>query len=91
MSDQEPLARGLRRYVKLERTALSQPFKRIVLVPLRDFIAELAVGVLSLMAVDTHGDEVLCSVVPQPAAKFPVMDLQVSNGPAQLTSPSIPL
>ena len=47
--------------------------------------------VLSLMAVDAQSDEVLCGVVSQHAAKFPVMDLQVSNRSAQLTSPSISL
>ncbi len=28
----DPLLKGLRKYVKVERTALSQPFKRIVLI-----------------------------------------------------------
>jgi hypothetical protein len=45
--------------------------------------------VLSSMAVDAQGDEVLCRVVSQPAAKFPVMDLQVSRRPAPLTTPSV--
>jgi len=43
------------------------------------------------MAVDAQGDEVLCTVVPQPAAEFPVMDLQVSGRPAPLTTPSVSL
>jgi len=45
---------------------------------------------LSSMTVYAKGDEVLCRVVPQPAAKFPVMDLQVSQRPTYLASPSIP-
>ncbi len=46
---------------------------------------------LSTMAVDAQGDEVLRGVVSQHAAKFTVMDLQVSGRSAQLASPSIPL
>ena len=46
---------------------------------------------LSSMAVDAQGDEVLCRVVSQPAARFPVMDLQVSERPAQLRSPPVSL
>jgi hypothetical protein len=42
-------------------------------------LAAIAALVRSLMAVNAQGDEVLCSVVPQPAAKFPVMGLQVQN------------
>jgi hypothetical protein len=45
----------------------------------------------SLMAIDAQGDEVLCPVIPQAAAKFPVMDLQVSRSPAPLTAPSVSL
>jgi len=45
--------------------------------------------VLSLMAVGTQGDEVLCRVVSQPAAEFPVVDLQVSERPAPLTTPAV--
>ena len=42
--------------------------------------------VLSSMARDTQGDEIFCSVVPQHAAQFPVLDLQVSKRAAQLTT-----
>jgi len=45
---------------------------------------------LSSMTVYAKGDEVLCRVVPQLAAKFPVMDLQVSQRPTYLASPAIP-
>ena len=41
------------------------------------------------MAVDAQGDEVLCRVVSQPAAEFPVVDLQVSERPTQLTTPAV--
>jgi hypothetical protein len=54
-------------------------------------LGAIAVLVLSSMAVGTQCDEVLCHVVPQHAAKFPVMDLQVSKRPAPLTTPSVSL
>jgi len=54
-------------------------------------LAATAVLVLSTMAVDAQGDEVLRGVVSQHATKLTVMDLQVSSRPAQLASPSIPL
>jgi hypothetical protein len=47
--------------------------------------------VRSSTAVGAQGDEVLCRVVSQHGAKFPVMDLQVSKRPAQLTTPSVSL
>jgi len=47
--------------------------------------------VLSSMAVGAQGDEVFCRVVSQPAAKFAVMDLQVSKRPARLAAPSVSL
>jgi hypothetical protein len=43
------------------------------------------------MAVGTQGDEVFFRVVSQPAAEFPVVDLQVSRRTAQLTTPSVSL
>lgn len=46
---------------------------------------------LSSMTVDAKGNKVLCSVIAQPAAKFLVMDLQVSQGSTYLASPSIPV
>ena len=45
--------------------------------------------VLRSMAVSTQGDEVFCRVVSQPAAEFPVVDLQVSERPAPLTTPAV--
>jgi len=47
--------------------------------------------VLSLMAVSTQGDEVFGRVVAQAAAEFPVVDLQVSERAAPLTTPSVSL
>jgi len=47
--------------------------------------------VLRSMAGGAQGDEVLCRVVSQPAAKCSVMDLEVSKRPAQLTTPSVSL
>jgi hypothetical protein len=46
---------------------------------------------LSTMAISTQSDQVLWSVIPQSAAKFPMVGLQVSGRPTHLTSPSIPL
>jgi len=43
------------------------------------------------MTIDAQSDEVLCAVVPQPAAKFLVMDLQVSERPTHLASPAVSL
>jgi hypothetical protein len=54
-------------------------------------LGAIAVLVLSPMAVGTQGDEVFRRVVPQHAAKFPVMDLQVSQRPAPLTTPCVSL
>lgn len=54
-------------------------------------LGAIVVLVLSSMAVDAQGDEVLCRVVSQHAAEFPVMDLQVSRRPAPLTTPSVSL
>src|SRR5208337_1381684 len=47
--------------------------------------------VLNLMAPDTEGNEVLCSVVPQVAAKSLVMHVQIAKRPTLLTAPPIPL
>jgi len=47
--------------------------------------------VLSSMAVDAEGDKVFSRVVPQPAAKCSVVNLEVFEGPADLASPAIPL
>jgi len=43
------------------------------------------------MAVRAKGDEVLLCVITHPAAKFPVVDLQVPGRPTHLTSPAISL
>ena len=47
--------------------------------------------VLRSMAGDAQRDEVFCRVVSQPAAEFPVMDLQLPKRPAPLTTPSVSL
>jgi len=43
------------------------------------------------MTVDAKGDEVFSRVIPQPAAKCSVVNLQVFEGPTHLASPAISL
>ena len=45
--------------------------------------------VLRSMAVGAQGDEVFCRVVSQPAAEFPMMDLEISRRTAQLATPAV--
>jgi len=43
------------------------------------------------MTIDAKADEIFPRIVPQLAAKFLVVDLQVSGSPTYLTTPAIPL
>ena len=43
------------------------------------------------VAVAAQRDQVLLRIIPGLTAKFPVMNLEVLQAPAGLTSPSIPL